>query len=78
MLKVPYGQDPYSVIGKYIRDHITAILDTLIAYRKITQHGDCNDCGRKLKCMYVPKPGECVRWNCPFFERIGEADGQTD
>ena len=29
MLKVPYGQDPYSVIGKYIRDHITAIEDII-------------------------------------------------
>ena len=34
MLKVPYGQDPYSVIGKYIRDHITAIED-IIAVIKI-------------------------------------------
>jgi len=29
MLKVSYGQDPYSVIGKYIRDHITAIEDII-------------------------------------------------
>lgn len=29
MIKVPYGQDPYSVIGKYIRDHITAIEDII-------------------------------------------------
>ena len=29
MLKVPYGQDPYSVIGKYIRDHIAAIEDII-------------------------------------------------
>ena len=29
MLKVPYGQDPYSVIGKYIRDHITVIEDII-------------------------------------------------
>ena len=29
MLKVPNGQDPYSVIGKYIREHITAIEDII-------------------------------------------------
>lgn len=29
MLKVPYGQDPYSVIGEYIQDHITAIEDII-------------------------------------------------
>ena len=34
MLKVPYGQDPYSVIEKYILDHITAIED-IIAVIKI-------------------------------------------
>ena len=36
MLKVPYGQDPYSVIGKYIRDHITVIED-IIAVIKIDE-----------------------------------------
>lgn len=34
MLKVPYGSCPYSIIGKYIRDHITAIED-IIAVIKI-------------------------------------------
>ena len=29
MFKVPNGQDPYSAIGKYIRDHITAIEDII-------------------------------------------------
>lgn len=29
MIKAPYEQDPYSVIGKYIRDHITAIEDII-------------------------------------------------
>ena len=29
MIKVPYGQNPYRVIGKYIRDHITAIEDII-------------------------------------------------
>ena len=29
MFEVPYGQNPYSAIGKYIRDHITAIEDII-------------------------------------------------
>ena len=29
MLKVPNGQDPYSVIGQYIQNHITAIEDII-------------------------------------------------
>lgn len=29
MLKVPNGQDPYNVIGEYIRNHIIAIEDII-------------------------------------------------
>lgn len=29
MFKVPYGQDPYSAIGRYIRENITAIEDII-------------------------------------------------
>lgn len=29
MFEVPYGQDPYSAIGKYIRENITAIEDII-------------------------------------------------
>ena len=29
MFEVPYGQDPYSAIGKYIREHIVAIEDII-------------------------------------------------
>lgn len=36
MFKVSNGQDPYSAIGKYIRDHITAIED-IIAVIKINK-----------------------------------------
>lgn len=36
MFKVSNGQDPYSAIGKYIRDHITAIED-IIAVIKIDE-----------------------------------------
>ena len=36
MFKVHNGQDPYSAIGKYIRDHITAIED-IIAVIKINE-----------------------------------------
>lgn len=36
MIKVIEGQDPYNVIGKYIRDHITVIED-IIAVIKINE-----------------------------------------
>lgn len=46
---------------------VAYILDTLIAYRNITQTGDCNNCARRV-CEYEPKPGQLVRYNCPFYE----------
>lgn len=48
---------------------VAYILDTLIAYRNITALGNCNDCGKKKDCEYLPQCGEQVRYNCPFFER---------
>lgn len=29
MFEVPYGQDPYSAIGRYIRENITTIEDII-------------------------------------------------
>ena len=45
---------------------VAYILDTLIAYRRIVQSGDCNSCGNKT-CKHRPKLGELVRYNCPYF-----------
>jgi len=33
MFKVPNGQNPYSAIGKYIRNHITAIEDMIVVIK---------------------------------------------
>lgn len=44
------------------------ILDTLRAYRNIVESGDCNRCKVKMTCKYAPKPGQLVRYNCPFYE----------
>ena len=49
---------------------VAYILDTLIAYRNIVNNGvNCNRCGKKKTCEYVPKPGQLVRYNCPFYKR---------
>jgi len=54
--------------------NVAYILDTLMAYRNIIESGDCNDCDKKFKCEYMPKPGQLVRYNCPFYLRKdGEA-----
>ena len=46
---------------------VAYILDTLMAYRRIAESGDCNRCMKK-DCKYVPDPGQLVRYNCPFYE----------
>lgn len=45
------------------------ILDVLKIYRDIVNSGNCNDCNKKKACEYAPKPGQLVRFNCPFYER---------
>lgn len=47
--------------------NVAYILDTLIAYRNIVQTGNCNDCGKRTDCEYLPQVGEQVRMNCPFY-----------
>ena len=48
---------------------IAYILDALVAFRQIVQSGDCNSCSEDKNCKYVPKAGEPVRYNCPFYKR---------
>lgn len=55
---------------------VAYILDTLMAYRSIQETGGCNECALK-QCSYAPKPGQIVRYNCPFFCKEDE-DDETD
>ena len=48
--------------------NVAYILDILIAYRNITASGNCNNCAEMKRCKYVPKLGEQVRYNCPFYK----------
>ena len=49
---------------------VAYILDTLMAYRSMCQTGSCNFCGNRKGCEYIPKPGETVRYNCPFYTKV--------
>ena len=49
--------------------NVAYILDTLMAYRRITETGDCNSCGCQKKCEWAPQLGETVRYNCPFYRK---------
>lgn len=55
--------------------NIAYIYDSLIALRRIYETGCCNDCGIKNQCKHVPKVGQMVRYNCPFYVKEGESDG---
>ena len=44
------------------------ILDVCRTYRDIEESGQCNNCVKKKNCEYAPKPGQLVRYNCPFYE----------
>lgn len=48
------------------------ILDCLRALRDIYNTGDCNICASQKECEYMPKPGQMVRYNCPFYKAESE------
>lgn len=61
MFKVPYGQDPYSVIGEYIRNHITVIED-IIAVIEID-----GSVTNTLFMVDMDKDGYFI-WNTDWYE----------
>ena len=52
--------------------NVAYILDSLRALRNIYETGDCNICASKKDCEYVPKTGQMVRYNCPFYKAESE------
>lgn len=54
-------------LDKTISD-VGFILDNLVILRQIQSTGDCNICADKKECKYVPKAGQMVRYNCPFYK----------
>ena len=69
------GRMEMSRLDKSIAD-VAYILDTLMAYRNIVKSGCCNDCriAKQHSCEHLPKPGQLVRYNCPFYERKENTD----
>lgn len=53
--------------------NVAYILDVMMAYRNIIESGCCNDCAHRnakpFSCEHMPKAGQLVRYNCPFYER---------
>ena len=57
-------------LNKTIAD-VAYILDSLILLQRIQQTGDCNIC-KNRECGYMPKVGQMVRYNCPFYRAESE------
>ena len=55
-------------LDKAIAD-MAYILDTLTAFNRIVESGDCNGCMSRMDCIYRPEWGELVRYNCPHYKR---------
>lgn len=54
-------------LDKTISD-VAYILDNLMLLRQIQQTGNCNNCKNK-NCGNMPRAGQMVRYNCPFYKR---------
>lgn len=61
-----------------IRDNVGYIVSCLIALRDIWAAGGCNECFWHCRCIYEPKIGEMVRYNCPRFKKAEDKDGQQN
>ena len=48
---------------------VAYILDTLIAYRNITQADNCHNCCKRKDCEYLPQWGDQIRINCPLHKK---------
>ena len=48
---------------------VAYILDSLRDLKQIYQSGCCNSCTNR-DCGYLPKPGQMVRYNCPFYKTL--------
>ena len=58
MLKVPFGQDPYDVIGEYIKNHITVIEDIIVVI-------EIDD--KIMKTLFTAENGDLF-WNNDWYE----------
>lgn len=51
-----------------IRNALFKLIDALNYMDQICNLHDCNDCGIKNECQYLPKLGDAVRINCPLWK----------
>ena len=59
-------------IQGYIKDLIRidikyGALSCAIVTERVKSCNDCNNCGKRYNCPYVPEPGGTTRINCPLW-----------
>lgn len=54
-----------------LRSVLLYVADCMLAVDEMQSQHNCNDCGLKRECAYVPKLGQPVRWNCPLWQKRG-------
>ena len=54
---------------EYLLQLIISICDYARIGYEISTCDNCNNCGRRKSCEYVPKLGSLVRYKCPLWVR---------
>ena len=59
--------------GRNIALVLSHAADLIALGESVMNLPNCNECGKKRECKYVPDWGSPVRFNCPLFEMPKEA-----
>lgn len=51
-----------------IRETLYKLIDAINYMERISKLHDCNDCGIKMQCKYLPEYGDQTRINCPLWK----------
>ena len=51
-----------------LRKALLYIADCMVAVNDMQEMHNCNDCGIRKRCEYLPDVGTPVRWNCPLWQ----------
>lgn len=70
------GKNYYDICKKCASEH-RQLAEWLKALKEIWDSGDCNDC-RNGRCEWKPKLGQLVRYNCPHYVGIANAEVNDD
>ena len=58
-----------TIDGKNSIKFSSKVVSYLELLKEIMDSGDCNICGKKNNCAFVPEYGKLVRFNCAFYEK---------